>query len=161
MKRKPAQVQFSRPWSERLGRLRFDRFGFVLIFCVLGAGGAAWLLQGAGSAPQSQAVGSPAVYSFDMQIEGEVVGLSPSQLNQCEVTLSFPQLPYQLTKGWQELKHPRPGAFVVPLQLRARVPASLCQLRLDLGGKRFQGSKVQLEAGKLKATLPPFQVNSN
>lgn len=161
VKKKRPPVQFSKPWSERLGRLRFDRSGLVLIFCVLAAGGVAWMLQGSGSASQSSATADAAVHSFDVQVEGVVLGLSESQLKQCEVTLSFPQLPYQLTRSWPELKHPRPGAFVVPVQLRAPVAASLCQLRLDLGGKRLQGSKVQVEAGRPTATLPPFQVKLN
>lgn len=158
VKQKRPKVEFSQPWSERLSRLRFDRFGFVLIFCLLGAGGVAWVFQAAGSRRQTEAAQAPVLHTFEVQIEGEVVGLSEAQLKQSEVTLSFPQLPYQMTRSWQEMPHPRPGVFVVPFQLRAPGAASLCQLSLQLGPKRLRGSKVQVEAGKAKAVLPPFQV---
>ncbi|MBX3169341.1 MAG: hypothetical protein KF760_18215 [Candidatus Eremiobacteraeota bacterium] len=151
------RVQFSTSWSERLSRLRLDRSSFVIGFCLLGLAGGVRVLQGDAKATSGPSRG-PAMRQFDLKVQGEFTGLSPAQLQETEVTLYFPQLPYKVTRDWDELEHPRPEAFVMPVQLRAAASASLCYLRLQVRDQTLQAGKIQVEAGKPAASFPAFQV---
>ena len=155
-----ARVKFSTPWNERLTRLRLDRTSFVLCFCVIGLAGGAWIFQGhQGTNKDSRGVSKgPVLNQFDLKVQGELTGLSPIELEEMEVTLYFPQMPYKVTKGWKELEHPRQGVFLMPVQLRTEASASLCHLRLQFRDKTLPAGKIQVEAGKPGAVFPPFRV---
>lgn len=152
------QLKFSTPWTDRLTRLRFDHSRAVVILCLACLAGALWMLQGQGSHTQIQATSQVSLSQFDLKIQGEVLGLSPIQLKEARVTLYFPQMPYQLTRRWEQMEHPTPSSFVVPLQMKAPASASLCELRLQIRDKVVQGGKVQVEATARQIALPPLQV---
>jgi len=153
-----AQIKFSTPWTDRLSRLRLDHSRAVGILCLACLVGALWMMQGRGSVTQGQASSQTSLSQYDLKIQGEVLGLSPIQLKEARVTLYFPQMPFQLTRRWEQLEHPKPSSFLVPLQMKAPASASLCELRLQIRDKVVQGGKVQIEATARQIVLPSLQV---
>jgi hypothetical protein len=98
------------------------------------------------------------LHSFEVKVNGKVVGLTSAQLQTTRVMLYFPQMPYQVTRTWKQLDHPQASSFVLPVRVRAACPASLCQLRLQVGERRVEGGKVRVEASAQEVDLPPLRV---
>lgn len=158
-KRQAGQVKFSTTWSERFSRLRLDRARFSIPLCILAGMGCVWIFQSIGSGGSAgKTAGHEQLNEFNLTIRGEVSGLTPAQLKQTRVILYFPQLPFQMTKPWQDLEHSDPGSFAVPFRLQARPAASLCYLRLQVRDKRLEAGKVQIEHDAKEAVFAPYRV---
>lgn len=131
------------------------------LLCLLGVAGALWFLSRL-STPTADRAGHSAsqepLNEFDVKVEGEITGASPAELRAARITLYLPQMPLQLSRRWEQLEHPTSNAFVLPLQLKAPCPASLCLLRVQLAGKELEAGRQQVEAGADFVRFPPYHV---
>lgn len=149
---------FSLPWTERLRWMRFDDSRVVALLCLTCLAGAVGFFSGRGAAggPKDLATSEP--HSYDLKVQGELLGVSPTQLQDARVTLYFPQMPFQVTRRWQQLEHPKANAFLIPLKFQVDCAASLCLLRLQVGDKKLQVSKIQVRPGTQALNFPPTTV---
>lgn len=149
---------FSLPWSERLRWLRFDDSRVVALLCLTCLAGLVGFFSGRGPAGNPKDLSTSDPHLYDLKVQGELLGVSAAQLQDARVTLYFPQMPFQVTRRWQQLEHPKANAFVVPLKFQVDCPASLCLLRLQVGDKKLQVGKIQVSSGTHSLNFPPTTV---
>lgn len=148
-------VKFSPSWSDRISRLRFDdprAMGAFGLLALLGGGG--WLLRASRPPAQTDLGSREPLHHYNVRIEGRVTGLRPDR-----VTVYLPQLPYQLTRRWTELEHPSADRFVLPLEVKAQAPATMCHLRLQAGSKMLEAGRAKLESNATSLTFPAYQAH--
>ncbi|MBT9588526.1 hypothetical protein IV102_34635 [bacterium] len=149
---------FSIPWTERLRWLRFDDSRVVGLLCLACLAGSVGFFGGGApsGSPKDLPTSEPHVY--DLKVQGELLGVSPIQLQDVRVTLYFPQMPFQVTRRWQQIEHPKANSFSIPLKFQVDCPASLCLLRLQIGDKKLQIGKIQVRPGTQALSFQPATV---
>ena len=132
--------------------------GLLFLTCLVGLGGLFWNRVPGTVGPHPVQPGGVEVQSFDLEVQGEFAGISPTRLREARVTLYFPQMPFQVTRRWAQLEHPKENSFRVPLKFQTECPASLCVLRLQMGDKNVNVGKVQVQSGDRMVTFPTARV---
>lgn len=62
---------------------------------------------------------TPNLTALKLQVEGSVEIEGSSNVNDVQITLDLPEIPYQQTFDWSKMKHPRAGHFVVEVQFES------------------------------------------
>ncbi|MFN8613404.1 MAG: hypothetical protein U0931_38050 [Vulcanimicrobiota bacterium] len=70
-----------------------------------------------GSRPRN--VATPSLTALKLQVEGTVEIEGSSNVNDVQITVDLPEIPYQQTFDWSKLKHPRTGHFLVEVQFES------------------------------------------
>jgi hypothetical protein len=97
--------------------------GLMALLIVLGL---AWMVVGwrtPGAPPSGggslKPVATPNLTSLKLQVEGTVNVEGSDNVNDVQVTIDLPEIPYQQTFDWSKMKHPRNGHFLVEVEFES------------------------------------------
>lgn len=92
----------------------------VLILVGLGWMVVGWRTPGASTKGHpARPVVTPNLTALKLEVEGTVEIEGSSNVNDVQITIDLPEIPYQQTFDWEKLKHPRAGHFVAEVQFES------------------------------------------
>ncbi|MBS2035511.1 hypothetical protein JST97_11020 [bacterium] len=92
----------------------------LLILIGLGWMVVGWRTPGApGRGSAARPAATPNLTALKLQVEGSVEIEGSNNVNDVQVTVDLPEIPYQQTFDWSKMKHPRAGHFVVEVQFES------------------------------------------
>lgn len=132
------------------------KFNPTIFFCVLAALGLLWAIGRATwkEKPKRVVVATTKI-PVNVTITGNVSMPGIQDFGDVQVALDFPEVPYQISKKWEDLEHPSQGRFKWQANFAARISPRTCIVRV-MKPRCDDAASAPLN---LKTEKPSYEVN--